>query len=60
MINPYDPCTANKQVNGSQMMVVWHVDDLKISHKDPKQVDESIDWLDTKHGDPEIGKLTTT
>ena len=22
----YDPCVANKQVNGSQMTIVWHVD----------------------------------
>jgi hypothetical protein len=31
-INPYDPCIANKMVNGSQMTVRWHVDDLMISH----------------------------
>ena len=32
-INPYDPCVAKKMVNGSQMKVVCHVDDLKVSHK---------------------------
>ena len=32
-INPYDPCVANKMLNGIQMIVVWHVDDLKVSHK---------------------------
>ena len=32
-INPYDPCVANKMLNGSQMTFVWHVDDLKVSHK---------------------------
>ena len=31
-INPYDPCVANKIINGTQMTVIWHVDDLKISH----------------------------
>ena len=31
-VNPYDPCVINKMVNGSQMMVRWHVDDLMISH----------------------------
>jgi hypothetical protein len=31
-INPYDPCIANKMVNGTQMTVRWHVDDLMISH----------------------------
>ena len=33
-VNPYDPCVANKIVNGSQCTIVWHVDDLKVSHKD--------------------------
>lgn len=33
-VNPYDPCVANKIVNGSQCAVVLHVDDLKVSHKD--------------------------
>ena len=36
-INPYDPCVANKMVNGKQITVIWHVDDLKVSHVDPKQ-----------------------
>ncbi len=31
-INPYDPCVANKTVNGTQMTVRWHADDLMISH----------------------------
>ena len=34
VINPYDPCVANKQVGASQMTVCWHVDDLKVSHAD--------------------------
>ncbi len=41
-INPYDPCVANKTVNGNQLTVSWHVDDLKISHKDSKVVDEFL------------------
>ena len=32
-IDPYDPCVANMDINGSQMTVGWHVDDLKVSHK---------------------------
>jgi hypothetical protein len=31
-INPYDPCVANKIVNGMQTTIRWHVDDLMISH----------------------------
>ena len=33
-VSSYDPCVANKILNGSQCTVVWHVDDLKVSHKD--------------------------
>jgi len=35
-LNPYDPCVANRTVNGEQQTVCWHVDDLKVSHVDPK------------------------
>jgi hypothetical protein len=35
-INPYDPCVANRTVNGKQHTVTWHVDDIKSSHVDPK------------------------
>jgi hypothetical protein len=31
-VNPYDPCISNKMINGNQMMVRWHVDNLMISH----------------------------
>jgi hypothetical protein len=31
-INPYDPCVANKMVNGTQMTIRWHVDNLMMSH----------------------------
>ena len=33
-LNPYDLCVANKIVDGGQLIVVWHVDDLKVSHVD--------------------------
>jgi hypothetical protein len=34
--NPYDPCVANRTENGSQHTLLFHVDDLKSSHKDSK------------------------
>ena len=40
-INPYDSCVANKDVDGQQCTITWHVDDLKISHVD-EQVVRSI------------------
>ena len=33
-LNPYDPCVTNKIVDSAQLTVVWHVDDLKVSHVD--------------------------
>jgi hypothetical protein len=32
--NDYDPCTFNKVINGEQVTIQFHVDDLKISHKE--------------------------
>ena len=49
-INPYDWCVANKMVNGKQLTVLWHVDDLKISHVDSTVVDHILDELDLEFG----------
>ena len=38
-------CVANRMVNGSQMTVTWHVDDLKISHKDILEVTKFLHYL---------------
>ena len=38
MVNPYDPCFTNNMVYGAQMTMCWHVDDLKISHRDKEMV----------------------
>ena len=32
-VNPYDWCIANKPVDGGEMTVIWHVDDLEISNE---------------------------
>ena len=50
VINPYDPCIANKMVNGTQMMVCWHVDDLKVSHKDDAELTKFGEWLNQTYG----------
>jgi hypothetical protein len=44
-INPYDWCIANMNIEGSQCTIVWHVDDLKISHKKPSVVSQVIATL---------------
>ena len=35
-INPYNPCVANKMIDGAQYTISWHVDDLKFSPKESK------------------------
>ena len=57
VVNPYDPCVANKTINGSQMTITWHVDDLKVSHKSEKVIDDFIKWVEDKYGDPQIGQV---
>ena len=39
-LNPYDNCVANKQINGSQCTILWHVDGMKISHISDTVLDE--------------------
>jgi hypothetical protein len=34
-INPHDWCVAHKMIDGKQCTVLWHVDDIKISHEEP-------------------------
>ena len=50
VLNPYDPCVANKVINGKQMTICWHMDDLKASHHDPGQVTKFGDRLGRKYG----------
>ena len=38
VVNPYDTCVSNMMVNGAQITVCLHVDDLKIFHRDEEVV----------------------
>ena len=49
-LNPYNPCVANKMVNGEQLTIFWHVDDLKSSHIDPKVNNKFYNGLKTHSG----------
>jgi hypothetical protein len=48
--NPYDWCVANKTINCKQCTILWHVEDLKISHVDPAGVTNIIEQLQIKFG----------
>jgi hypothetical protein len=45
VINPYDPCVANKNIEGEQMTICFHVDDCKLSHRKIKVMDSMIEYL---------------
>jgi hypothetical protein len=45
VINPYDPCVANKMIEGNQMTICFHVDDFKLSHRRTKVMDSMIKYL---------------
>ena len=62
-INPYNWCVANKTINSEQMTIVWHVDNMKISHKDSQVVTNIIKKLDERYGKTASGQsvpLTVT
>ena len=49
-LNKYDPCVANKTINGKQCTICWYVDDTKISHVDPNIVDQVIKGIEERFG----------
>jgi len=49
--NPYDLCVTNREINGKQCTLVWHVDDLKVSHVDPELVIGVLEKLSDKYGE---------
>ena len=49
-VNPYDWCVMNKTIAGKQCTIVWHVDDLKISHVEKSVVSDIIENLDSVFG----------
>ena len=44
-IKPYDSCVENNIINGQQMIVTWHVDDLKVYYKYSFQVTNIYAYL---------------
>jgi hypothetical protein len=57
-MNPYDACVWNKMVNGKQFTIVFHIDDLLLSHLNPNVVTLYIRKLHKEYGSLE--NLTVT
>ena len=49
-LNLYDACVANKMVEGKQMTVSLHVDDLNVSHDHPKEIDNFLNRVQATYG----------
>ena len=60
--NPYDPCVANREKNGAQHTIRFHVDDIMSSHVNSKVNDKFAEWLNKAYGkhkpvEPTRGKI---
>ena len=44
-LNPYDPCVANKTINGNQLSLVCNVDNIKYIHVEAEVVTRMEKWL---------------
>ena len=53
IMNPYGLCMANNILNWKQCMIVWYIDNNKISHIDPEVVTSIIEKIGEK-----LGKMT--
>lgn len=49
-MNPYDSCIVNKVINGKQCTILWHIDDLKVSHVEQAVLEDIASWIDRKYG----------
>ena len=56
ILNPYDKCVANKEINGKQCTVAWYVDDNKLSHVQLVVVTEVLEVIKGHFGDLEISR----
>ena len=50
MPNQYDSCVVNMMVNGKQLTVAWHMDDLKVLHEEESALDEFIEMMEKEFG----------
>jgi hypothetical protein len=58
--NYYDRCTFNKMVDGNQITIQFHVDDLKISHVKQSVIDQVLIDLNNEFGTSKKPLAATT
>ena len=57
--NKFNECTFNKMINGHQCTIQVHVDDLKLSHVEQRELNKIIDQLNEGFGS-DGNKLTAS
>jgi hypothetical protein len=58
ILNPYDNCVVNKLMDGTQCTILWHVDDLKLSHLKQHVLEDLVNTLNERYD--KIAPLTVT
>ena len=52
--NPYGRCVENKMIEGTQLKIVWYVDDNKLSHENPVVISNTVNKTKKIFGDISI------
>ena len=50
IVTPYDSCVINKMINGKQSTIIWHVNNLKLSHIKQSVLEDIANKLNLKYG----------
>ena len=58
VFNPYNPCVANRMINGKQHTVRFRVDNIMSSHVDSKVINKFLQWLHRNYG--KLKKVSAT
>ena len=56
VIKSYDPCVANKMVNGKQLTMIWHMDNLKLSHVYEREATRVIEGLEVIYAEMRVAQ----
>ena len=57
-MNPYDPCVWNAVVMGKQITLLFHIDDVLLTHELANVVSEHIKLLDEVYGQKDLLTMT--
>jgi hypothetical protein len=50
VFNRYDPCIANRMINGKQLTIRFHVDDVLASHMEQAVLEDFFTWINERYG----------